>query len=464
MLMNPEVRRQKPEVRSRKSEVGCKHQVSAYRHLRSGNLLKAKTFLMLIILCLAGFSTAQARVYLDFTSPNFRKVPTTIPYFVNKAQPQQIEDSGRKMAAILAESLEFHGFISILPIIDYGGNHDMDWRKLGADLTILGKYIRSATDLSLELQLIDTIEGRRILGKIYKGPQDSYRKMVLRFCDEVIKELTGEPGISQSKIAFTSDKSGFQEVYLADILGDEVRQVTKHRRLVVSPKLSPDGKRLAYTSYHSGNPNLYVTDLSQQTTTRAISRRKGLNLAPAWSNDAKTMVLTLSQEGNPDLYLMTTEGKILRKLTQRTGINVSPSWSPDGNRLAFVSDRSGTPQIYIMNIKNGRTNRITFLGNDNSQPSWSPQGDWLAYTGLFEGSYHIFIIRPDARTPVRVTKYAGNHESPVWSPDGNQLAFSRRLENKQQLYVAFKNGTGLRRLFHFEGRQAYPQGSGRMVN
>ena len=404
-------------------------------------------------------SSAEARIYLDFSSPNFKKVIMAVPYFVDKAQTEYNSATGRKQASLLSRGLELHGFIDVVSPVSYGGRQDYDWPTLDADYVILGKYSINGDELSLEVRLLDMLEGRMIFGRRYSGPVAKEREMILKYCDEVIKQLTGEPGISRTRIAFTSDESGFQEVYVADLLGDSIKQITRHRRLTVSPRFSPNGRLLAYTSYHSGNPNLYITDLTQSRFTRAISQRSGLNLAPAWSPDGRSMVITMSKDGNPDLYLMDMKGKIKRRLTAKAGINVSPSWSPDGRRLAFVSDRSGTPQVYVMDMKTYRTSRITFIGNDNSEPTWSPTGDRIAYSSLYEGSYHIFTIRPDGTSPTRITRYAGDHESPSWAPDGNQLVFTRKLDNKQMLYVVFKNGTGLRQLFHINGKPGYPQWS-----
>ena len=64
-----------------------------------------------------------------------------------------------------------------------------------------------------------------------------------------------------SNIAFVSEVSGgHKEIFVADVLGRNIKQLTNHKDLAVSPKFSPDGKMLAYTSYHPGNPNLYITD------------------------------------------------------------------------------------------------------------------------------------------------------------------------------------------------------------
>jgi len=406
---------------------------------------------------------AQARVYLDITSPDFRKVPFAVPYFVNKSNPGRTDESGRDMAALLTKALEFHGFIAVVPPEKYAGTTNSNWTKLGVHYTILTNYSIAGETITFEFRLVDITEDKMLIGKRYKGSPDIRDKMILRFCDEVIYQLTGERGISLSNIAFASEVPGvYKEIFVADILGRNIRQITRHKNLAVSPKFSPDGTLLAYTSYHPGNPNLYITDWQEAKSTRAISRRPGLNLAPSWAPDGKTMAITLSVDGNPDLYLMSNGGTILDRLTKNTGISVSPSWSPDGKQIAFVSDRSGTPQIYIMNVKTKSVRRITFQGNDNTEPSWSPDGEWVAYAGLYEGRYQIFIIKPDGGKPLQLTWYKDDHESPSWSPDSRQLVFSRRHNNDRDICTVFRNGTGLRTLFKMEGHQSSPEWSTRM--
>ena len=406
---------------------------------------------------------AQARVYLDITSPDFRKVPVAVPYFSKKNKPDRTNKTDRDMAALLTDALEFHGFINVVPPEKYDGSKDTDWLNLGVDYTIIGEYEITAESTSFEFKLIDVDEGRILVGKRYKGSWDIRDKIMLKFCDEVIYQLTGERGISMSYIAFSSDISeGIKEIFVADVLGKNIKQITRHKNLAVSPKFSPDGKLLTYSSYHPGNPNLYITDWQEAKSTKAISRRPGLNLAPAWSPDGKTMVITLSMDGNPDLYLITPEGTIISRLTKNTGISVSPTWSPDGKHIAFVSDRSGNPQIYVMNIKTKSVRRITFQGNDNTEPSWSPDGEWIAYSGLYEGRYQVFIMKPEGGLPLQLTWYHDDHESPSWSPDGRQIVLSRLHDNDKDICTVFKNGTGFRTLFRLKGHQSSPEWSTRM--
>jgi TolB protein len=408
-------------------------------------------------------STSQARVYLDITSPDFRKVPFAVPFIAKKNQPGKLSKADRDLTALLSKALEFHGFISVTPAERYGGSMNTDWLKLGVDFAIITEYEISGETITFEFRLIDVTEGKMLVGKRYKGAPSIRDKMVLRFCDEVIYQLTGERGISLSNITFSSEvPGGYKEIFVADVLGRNIKQITRHRNLAVSPKFSPDGKMLTYTSYHPGNPNLYITNWLEAKWTRSISRRQGLNLAPAWSPDGKTMVITLSMDGNPDLYLINKEGVILSRLTKNTGINVSPDWSPDGKHITFVSDRSGNPQIYIMNVKTKSVRRITFQGGDNTEPSWSPNGEWIAYAGLYEGRYQIFIIKPEGGKPLQLTWYRDDHESPSWSPDSRQLVFSRRHNNERDICTVFRNGTGFRILFKLEGQQSSPEWSTRM--
>lgn len=411
-----------------------------------------------VSLLVSGTVYGKDIAYLDITSSDTRRINIAIPWFVNNAQPASLQVYGQKLADTLGKALTFHGIFSIIPPEQYGKTQNANWKSQGADFVVLGSYNLSSKGVQMEIRLLDVAGGDMLMGKRYKGSKNHEQKMLFKFTDSVIKEMTGQNGIASSKIAFVSDKNGFKEVYTTDILGNGTKQITRHKNLVVSPRFLPGGRYLTYTSYHSGNPNLYITDLNQSKTTRPISRRKGMNLAPAWSPDGKEMILTLSKDGNPDLFMCNRKGKIIKQLTRRSGINVSPSWSPDGKQIAFVSDRSGRPQIYTMQLDSGKVQRITFKGHENAEPSWSPNGDLIAYSSLINNSYQIFTIsaRP-TNNPRQITTGAGHHESPSWSPDGKQILFSYRSGRSQKIYAILKNGNHMRQLFDIKGNQTYPQ-------
>ncbi|MCF8056778.1 MAG: Tol-Pal system beta propeller repeat protein TolB [Desulfocapsa sp.] len=416
------------------------------------------SFFLFFLFLIPGHLAAKDMVYIDITSPDARKINIAVPWFKDKEHPEQLQDIGGKLADTLGNALVFHGIFSLIPLEEYGKRQDVNWKALGTDFVMLGSYTLTAKGMQLEIRLLDVAANDMLMGKRYNGTRAHEQDMLYRFTDSVIMELTGQNGIASTKIAYVSDSSGYKEVHLTDILGQDRRQITRHKNLVVSPRFLPGGKYLAYTSYHSGNQNLYITDLEQSKTTRPLSRRKGMNLAPAWSPDGKKMILTLSKDGNPDLFLMDSQGEILKQLTSRSGINVSPSWSPDGEQIAFVSDRSGRPQIYLMNLKNGNVQRLTFQGSENAEPSWSPSGDAIAYSSLVGGSYQIFTMAPHpGSNGKQITSGPGQHESPTWSPDGRQILFSLRKDDEQKVYAVMKNGSNMRQLFNFSGHETYPR-------
>ena len=186
----------------------------------------------LVLLAVLFFtSMAQARVYLDITSPDFRKVPFAVPYFVDKNNSGAIGEKDVAQTALLTNALEFHGFISVVPPQRYGGSINTDWLKLGVDFAIITNYEVSGGTITYEFRLFDISEGKMIFGKRYKAPLDLQDKIILRFCDEVIYQLTGERGISLSNITFSSEVAGgYREIFVADVLGRNIKQITRHKK------------------------------------------------------------------------------------------------------------------------------------------------------------------------------------------------------------------------------------------
>ena len=431
------------------------------------SLHKSAIFIIISIFLLTLISTASSAnntIEIDITDASLKKITFAIPYFKNKNQPDSQTDWAKNISSSLGRALEFHGFAKIIDPRIYGNNHHHNWLSLGVNYTILGEYKTEGKKIILELRLMDVRTGRMIIGKRFRDNGDKDFQMIQKFCDVVVYKLTGVQGISSSKITFISDQTGYKEIFVSDILGDNIEQITFHNNLCITPKLSPDNTKIVYTSYHHGNPNLYLIDFkTNKKLTRAISRRPGLNYTPAWSPNGNSLIITMSKDGNPDLYRITRNGVIQARLTENNGINVSPTFSPDGQKIAFVSDRSGRPHIYIKNLLTGHDQRLTWEGTENTTPEWSPDGDWICYTSRTEGTYHIFKIKsqPGAK-PIQLTYAWGSHESPTWSPDSKQIAFTRTTKGKNSLYTMSHDGKWSRKLYSLEGNQSGPKWSKRL--
>ncbi|OEU64244.1 MAG: Tol-Pal system beta propeller repeat protein TolB [Desulfobacterales bacterium S5133MH16] len=411
-------------------------------------------------ICGAGYD------YIDITHPFLRKIPIAIPVFKKVYPGDATERLSGTASGLLAETLDFTGYFKILDrdaflvdmqtVTSLANVNFHNWTSIGAELLVTGGVLLKGDQVEMELRLYDTFKEKLLVGKRYKGLIKDQRKIVRRFCSEIIFFLTGNKGIFNSEIAFVSNNSGNKEIYICEFDGYNPRQVTHLKSITLSPAWSSDGKWMAYTSYAKGKPDLYIKHLKQKRGT--VISKKGINITPAWVPNEFALAATLSFSGDSEIYLLTGTGKIINKLTKKRGIDLSPTWSPDGKNMAFVSKRSGTPQVYIKNIASGVARRLTFQGRYNTQPSWSPKGDKVAYSGM-SGRNDIFVIGIDGQGPIQLTHDHGDNEAPSWSPDGSLIVFSSTREGPSRIYVMTAYGTDQRRLLALQGEQTQPDWS-----
>ena len=401
----------------------------------------------------------EAVVYLDIDSPSIKKIPIVIPNFKNQDPGEA--GLGEAASALLGHDLDFTGYFRILDPRGYLGTPDDQgsvdykaWSLTGADLLVKGIYKMEGTRLLLTLRLFDLQKGRQLLGKEYDTTPRDYKKAIHRFADEILFLLTGEHGLFQTKIAFISTTTGKKEIGSSDFDGTNFHRLTQFNSITLTPRWSPRGNEIAFTSYKDGLPAVYLLQLPGLQTTK-ISARPGVNITPAWFPDGESLAVALNNKGSSEILQLNRSGTVLQKLTQSWGIDISPSWSPDGRQLAFVSNRSGNPQIYVLNVASREVRRLTFQGNYNVGPVWSPKGNLIAYAGRVGGQFQIFTITPSGGEPLRLTN-GGNNESPEFSPDGRMLLFSSNRHGKSAIYVMNSNGSNQRRLTFMAGEQFSP--------
>lgn len=423
--------------------------------------------MMLMFFADTGISQAQYD-YIDIRNPYLRKIPLAIP----QARTSPVSEFSVKTADLLSENLNFTGYFKILdrgsflidpanPPVDLPDINFANWNTIGTEMLITSYAIIQDELIEVEFRLFDTVRGQMLIGKKYKGWTRDLKKIVLRFCSEVIHYLTGDWGIFESRIAFISNGTGAKELWICDFDGSNPRSVTHSGTITLMPAWSSDGNWLAYTSYEKGKPDLYIRNLGRQSG--AVVNKKGINTTPAWVPGKMLLAATLSFAGDQDIYLLGSDGNMIRKLTDKRGIDTSPTWSPDGSQMAFVSDRAGSPQIYVKQISSGREERVTYEGKYNTQPSWSPKGDKIAYSAIERGEINIHVLDLKTRTPIRLTYNSGRNESPSWSPDGSLIVFSSTREGGAKLYVMSAAGTDQRRLLSLGGQQTSPAWSGRVT-
>ncbi|MGQ9678224.1 MAG: Tol-Pal system beta propeller repeat protein TolB [bacterium] len=327
------------------------------------------------------------------------------------------------------------------------------WATTGAEVLICGDLIPKRNGAGIGLRLYDLASSRLIASKIYQLT-GNYRWIAHKMADEVIKLLTGEDGVSCTRIAFSQKfQTGHKELVAVDYDGHNLEQLTSSGGMKLYPDWSPNGDQIAFCSYSDRSLNIYFLEVSSRRVTTIIDR-KGLNTTPAFSPDGKLLAMSLTLDGNSDIYLMSSNGKNLRRLTSSPAIDISPSFSPSGREIAFVSDRTGTPQIYIINIDGTDERRLTFFGSYNTSPAWSPKGDLIAFVQRQpDGSNQICVTNILGDTYYRLTS-SGNNEDPAWSPDGLHIAFVSNRTGTWEIYTMDWNGANQNQITRTGGAQS----------
>ena len=431
------------------------------------------TGIVMAILLTGTAFCGQSYDYIDITNPFLRKIPMAVPVFKSMTPTPEEQKVAESASTLLSDTLDFTGYFKLIDrgafLEDSGASGIIapniqfkNWTAVGAELLITAGVLITNDVLEIELRLYDTFKQKLLVGKLYKGRVEDQRKIIRRFCSEVIFQLTGDRGIFTSKIAFESTGTGNKEIYICDFDGYDPQQVTHTNTITMSPAWSSDGQWLAYTAFTRGKADLYIKNLTENRG--AVVDKPGINTSPAWVPNRFELAATLSFSGDAEIYLLTGEGKIIKKLTNTWGIDVCPSWSPDGKKMAFMSDRAGTQQIYIKDIQTGQDQRLTYDGKQNVSPCWSPKGNKIAYAALKDGQFNIHVIGTDGSGDIQLTYDAGENESPAWSPDGSLIAFSSTREGTSRIYVMTAYGTDQRRLLTLPGAQTNPRWSLNIIN
>jgi TolB protein len=304
-----------------------------------------------------------------------------------------------------------------------------------AEMLAFGTFAVNSGQIAVTGFLDDTKnpQSPQVLGKQYtdKASTLSARHIAHRFADEIIERLGGVPGIAETTIYYVSSRGGNKEIMAMDYDGQDARQITHLGTISLSPHVSPDNSRVAFSSLGHGGwtIKMFSLDLSRDV---AFNSPVGTTLSPAWSSDGAHLAFSSDRAaGDSEIYVTDASGSGIRRLTSFRGPDVSPTWNPKTNsQIAWVSGRTGLPQIYIMDSDGANVQRMTDGGYATS-PSWSPNGQFLAFAWNRKygpgapGGQDIYIMDVASHRWIQLTHDAGRNDFPSWSPDGRHIVFQR---------------------------------------
>jgi len=386
-------------------------------------------------------------VFLNVTGGGTRKLNIAIPDFT-VVTGVDAAGNGKQLAAVTGADLTFTGLFSVVAATGTipANNADAlrrswtDFAAAGAHAGVHGLLTLRGDRAEIDMRLYDLTNAdfRLIASKKFDQPMASIRRLAHKVSDEIVMQFTGERGIADTKIAYSSGPRGAKELVMADYDGAGAAPVTRNGSINLSPTWSPDARSLAFTSYKQGYPDLYRTFPFERRPEQTLAAFAGINSSPAFSPDGRSLALTLSKDGNPEIYVLDLVSGTLRRLTRHAGIDTDPTWAPAGRMIAFASDRGGAMHLFVMDPEGSNVRQLTTSGF-HTQPRWSPRGDVIAYTQR-NGSHEIWVVDADGSNPRRLTN-GGENMSPAWAPNGRHIAFQTNRGGRWQIYAMLGDGS-----------------------
>lgn len=274
----------------------------------------------------------------------------------------------------------------------------------------------------------------------------SLRNAFFRAGDVAVKATSGLKGFFASKLAFISNRTGKDEVYVGDLFMGEVKQLTRDNTHALTPRWSPDGTKLIYTSYFRNFPDIYLINLQNNDRTRFVGFQ-GTNSGARFSPNGQRVVMVLSGEGVPEIYVSPASGKPVTRLTRSDAVKSSPCFSPDGSRIVYASEPG--PKLYIMSAGGGGGQIIGggLATTYCAEPDWSV-GDpnKIAYTFREpSGRFQIAVHDLGTAKSEKVSKAPYDGVEPCWLADGRHLIYTARAAGSRSLFILdTKNGKTVR--------------------
>ncbi len=250
-------------------------------------------------------------------------------------------------------------------------------------------------------------------------------------------ELNPEVSPEGKRLAFVSDTSGDDNIFVSDLMGRNPRQMTYSPFMDGYPNWSRNGKELFFSSNRLGFYAIFKKNISRERETLSVVARGGNDIMPAispgskilafsanngghealwlaylnsgklveigeggrprWSGDGREILVHASKKGSKsDIWIVSKNGNDVVQLTVDEAEDISPSWSPDGKKVVFASNRSGNYDIWLLNLEDKEREIVQLTNNpaEDGHPVWTPDGKYIYFHSTRSGNYDLWRIKP----------------------------------------------------------------------
>jgi Tol biopolymer transport system component/DNA-binding winged helix-turn-helix (wHTH) protein len=332
----------------------------------------------------------------------------------------------------------------VLPYFDLGSGNSAYFSPDGKTLAIVDK-VTHAEPASIFLLSLENAARRKLTAPPGGTTGDYYpafspdgtrlafaRALSFSATDLYVLRLPGGPpqrltfdGLTIDGVAWTSDSreivfssrrgGSFNSLWRIRADGGNPERVSAFGEDVISPAISRDGNRLAYTR-RLDDMNIWDVALAAngQVTSRAPRIASTFRDSdPDFSPDGRRIAFTSGRNGSFGIWVSDSDGGNPRLLFDGGAyVTGSPRWSPDGRRIAFDTRANdpakvGNPSIWTVNADGGDLRRVTPAHTGDVAPSWSCDGAWIYFASTRSGSLQIWKMPSQGGAAVQVTRKGG---------------------------------------------------------
>lgn len=390
---------------------------------------------------MACVGTAYAADAIVIDGPSNKAISiAVVPFGGDNTQPD--------MATIIGNDLYNSGIFEPLPkqnmLSQPHAPNQMafnDWSAQRVQFVIIGSITPAGSKIDIKYYVYNVAAKQQILAGSVSGTPSQYRALAHYISDQVFQKITAIKGAFSTKLIYVTQlgKDNYA-LRMADYDGAGAVTLLNSKEPILSPRISPDHKKVLYVSFETKRPRIYMQDIATGTREQ-LTNYTGLNSAPAWSPDGQKIAFVLSKDGNPELYTMRLDSKLVHRLTNNNAIDTEPVWSSDGNSIYFTSDRSGAPQIYKINVASGSTERVSSVGNYNANPKVSADDSMLVMVHRQDGYRNFAIASQNLKTNrVSILSNTNLDDSPTIAPNGTMVIYATRNQGQGVLMLSSING------------------------